>query len=164
MKKYLFSASCLCASGALLLSSVSLVRAQEPSPANPFANWANQLLRSSGLTANQQVVVQMVTYIIAAHQASERQREIADERARRAYQEMSQKKKQELKRKKVRYIAVDTEKDEHTAAGAKKTVMVWDTKTEKIANNQAYDVKSTPRKGTTAKFDNYSAEYVGSGS
>ncbi len=30
--------------------------------------------------------------------------------------------------------------------------------------NNVYDVESTPRVGQTAKFETYSAEYVGSGS
>ena len=65
---------------------------------------------------------------------------------------------------KTRYIAVDTEKDEHTAAGAKKSVMIWDTQSQEVVGNNVYDVKSPPAVGSTAKFDTYSAEYVGSGS
>ena len=46
---------------------------------------------------------------------------------------------------------------------AKKTVMIYDTHTQKVASNNAYDVEKTPNVGTTTKLDNYSAEYVGSG-
>jgi len=63
-----------------------------------------------------------------------------------------------------RYIAVDTEKDEHTAPQAKKSVMIWDTQSQEVVGNNVYDVKSPPPVGATAKFDTYSAEYVGSGS
>ncbi|HEY2800561.1 MAG TPA: hypothetical protein VGI85_08205 [Chthoniobacterales bacterium] len=105
-----------------------------------------------------------VTYIIATHEATERQHRIAEERARRAYAEMSAKRKHQMKARKTRYIAVDTEKDQHTAAGAKKSVMIWDTQSQEVVGNNVYDVKSPPPVGSTAKFDTYSAEYVGSGS
>jgi len=101
-------------------------------------------------------VVGATAYIIAKHQATERQRRIAQERAARAYAHR--------KSHKARYIAVDTEKDEHTAKGAKKSVMIWDTQSQEVVGNNVYDVKSPPAVGSTAKFDTYSAEYVGSGS
>lgn len=75
----------------------------------------------------------------------------------------SRKKKTALKRKKVRYIAVDTVKDKDTSPDAKKSVMIWDTQSEQVVGNNVYDVKSTPEVGQTAKFDTYSATYVGSG-
>jgi hypothetical protein len=105
----------------------------------------------------------LIVYIIQKHEASERQKEIAQERARRAYANMSTKRKASLKTKKVRYIAVDTVKDEKTSPEAKKSVMVWDTESQKVAGKDVYDVKSPPKVGATAKFDKYSAEYVGSG-
>jgi hypothetical protein len=76
---------------------------------------------------------------------------------------MSAERKAKLKASKVRYIAVDTEKDERSAPTAKKTVMVYDTETEAVATNNVYDVKTPPPVGSTTKFDTYSAEYVGSG-
>ena len=108
-------------------------------------------------------IASLVVYIIEKHQASERQKQIAEERARRAYANMSTKRKAALKSKKVRYIAVDTEKDSKTSPEAKKSVMVWDTESQKVAGGNVYDVKSAPKVGSTAKFENYSAEYVGSG-
>src|SRR5439155_20589473 len=109
-------------------------------------------------------VAGLVVYIIEKHEASERQKRIADERARRAYANMSPKRKAALKAKKVRYIAVDTEKNDKTSPQAKKSVMVWDTEKQEVAGNHVYDVKKSPTVGETAKFDKYSAEYVGSGS
>jgi hypothetical protein len=108
-------------------------------------------------------VVVAAAYVIAKHQATERQHRIAEERAQRAYAEMSAKRKAEMKTRKTRYIAVDTEKSEQTA-GAKKSVMIWDTQSQEVVGNNVYDVKSPPPVGSTAKFDTYSAEYVGSGS
>jgi hypothetical protein len=108
--------------------------------------------------------IAVVTYIIAKHEATERQHRIAEERARRAYARMSAERKSKMKAHKTRYIAVDTEKDQHTAPEAKKSVMIWDTQSQEVVGNNVYDVKSPPPVGSTAKFDTYSAEYVGSGS
>lgn len=132
---------------------------------------AGGLARAAGASTAQSIaigaatgaVVGMTTYIIAKHQASERQRKIAEQRARVYYGRLSPEKKVALKKKKVRYIAVDTAKDENTSPKAKKAVMIWDTQSESIAGNNVYDVQSTPAVGSTAKFDTYSAEYVGSG-
>jgi hypothetical protein len=41
--------------------------------------------------------------------------------------------------------------------------MIWDTQSQEVVGNNVYDVKSPPPVGSTAKFDTYSAEYVGSG-
>jgi hypothetical protein len=108
-------------------------------------------------------VVALTAYIVAKHQATERQRRLAEERARIYYAHLAQEKRQELKKKKVRYIAVDTEKNEKTSPKAKKAVMIWDTQSESVVGNSVYDVQSPPPVGSTAKFDTYSAEYVGSG-
>lgn len=108
-------------------------------------------------------VVAITTYIIAKHQATERQRRIAEQRARVYYGRLAPEKKAALKKKKVRYIAVDTEKDEKTSPKAKKAVMIWDTQSETVVGNNVYDVQNPPSVGSTAKFETYSAEYVGSG-
>jgi hypothetical protein len=132
--------------------------AQLPLPPIPY------LPGSSNAAAAAAAAAIVVVLIIEAHEASERQKEIANERARRAYQGMPAKRKAALKAKKVRYIAVDTEKNEKTSPKAKKSVMVWDTETQQVANDKVYDVQKSPSVGETAKFDRYSAEYVGSGS
>ena len=94
-----------------------------------------------------------MTYVIAKHQATERQRRIAEERAQRAYARMSAERKSQMKARKTRYIAVDTEKNEQTSAGAKESVMIWDTQSQQVVGNNVYDVKSPPPVGSTAKFD-----------
>ncbi len=132
---------------------------------------AGSIARAAGANTGQSIaiglatgaVVGAATYIIAKHQATERQRKIAEQRARVYYGRLSPEKKTALKKKKVRYIAVDTEKNEQTSPKAKKAVMIWDTQTESVAGNNVYDVQSTPAVGSTAKFDTYSAAYVGSG-
>ena len=153
------------------LSAVSLVLAatvwsnscfaQFPGmPSLPVPGWGSGPSNAAAAAA----VAGLVVYIIEKREASERQKQIAEERARRAYANMSAKRKAQLKAKKVRYIAVDTEKDAKTSPKAKKSVMVWDTDKRQIANDNVYDVQKSPPVGETAKFDRYSAEYVGSGS
>jgi hypothetical protein len=135
--------------------------AQFPSlPGLPVPGWGS----GAGNAAAAAAVAGLVVYIIEKHEASERQKQIAEERARRTYANMSAKRKAQLKAKKVRYIAVDTEKNSKTSPQAKKSVMVWDTEKQTIASDNVYDVQKSPPVGETAKFDRYSAEYVGSGS
>ena len=111
-------------------------------------------------------IVATTAYIISKHQASERQRRVAEERARNAAAKLEAKRQRDIaagksKKSKSRYIAVDTVKDEKSTGD--KTVMIFDTKSQEIVGNNVYDVKEAPAKGTVAKFDTYAAEYVGTG-
>jgi hypothetical protein len=132
---------------------------------------AGGIARASGMSTAQSMatgaavgaIVAVTTYIIAKHQATERQRRIAEQRARVYYTRLSPAKKATLK-KKVRYIAVDTEKNEKTSPKAKKAVMIWDTQSEQVVGNNVYDVEKTPAVGSNAKFETYSAQYVATGS
>lgn len=132
---------------------------------------AGGIARAAGMSTGESIatgvaagaVIAVTTYIVAKRQASERQRRVAEERAQRAYAEMSAQRKAEMKSKKVRYIAVDTEKDERSSPQAKKSVMIWDTQSQEIVGNNVYDVQRPPSVGSTAKFETYSAEYVGTG-
>jgi hypothetical protein len=105
----------------------------------------------------------LTAYVVAKHRATERQRRIAEERARIYYAHLAHEKKVALRKRKVRYIAVDTEKNEKTSPKARKAVMIWDTQSESMVGNSVYDVQRPPPVGATAKFDTYSAEYVGGG-
>ena len=159
MKTRILKAACLLTVGGILASaSVSTVRAQLP--------FLPSLPHSRGDVAEKLVtaaVVATVIYFVAKHEATERQRHVAEMRARRSYAGMSSKRKANMKAKKVRYIAVDTQRGPKSSPKAKKTVMIYDTQTQRIASNNAYDVAKTPDVGSTAKIDSYSAEYVGSG-
>src|SRR3954465_6677226 len=142
---------------AVLFSGALTSRAQFPYISTPFGG---------GSTAQAIVtaaVVATVVYAIARNEANERQRQIAEQRARQSYARMPEGRKTAMKKKKVRYIAVDTERSAKSSPKAKKTIMVYDTETNKVASNVAYDVEKAPSVGSTAKIDNYSAEYVGSG-
>jgi len=129
------------------------------------------IARAAGASTGESVAIGAVTgavvaatvYVIAKHQATERQRRLAEQRARVYYGKLSSERKTALKKKKVRYIAVDTEKNEQTSPKAKKAVMIWDTQSESIVGNNVYDVEKTPAVGSAAKFETYSAQYVGSG-
>ena len=131
---------------------------------------AGSIARAAGASTGQSIAIGAVAgaiaaataYVIAKHQATERQRRLAEQRARVYYARMSSTRKATLK-KKARYIAVDTEKNEKTSPRARKAVMIWDTKSESIVGNTVYDVEKTPSVGSNAKFETYSAQYVGSG-
>lgn len=139
-------------------ASVGTVRAQFPYvPSLPFGG--NNTARTIVTAA----VIASVVYFIAKHEATERQRQVAEMRARQSYARMSAQRRANMKAKKVRYIAVDTERGQKSSPKAKKTVMIYDTQTQRIASNNAYDVEKSPSVGSTAKIDSFSAEYVGSG-
>jgi hypothetical protein len=125
------------------------------------------ILQASEITF-QRIIQTQTTFI--QHEATERQRKIAQERAQvyeRKFQasikHMEPKKQAEViqKRKKTRYIAVDTEKNEQTSPKAKKVVMVWDTQSESLVGNKVYDLESPPAVGNSIVFTTYAAEYVG---
>lgn len=133
---------------------------------------AGAIARGAGLSTAESMatgaavgaVIAATTYIIAKHQATERQRRIAAQRARAYYSRLPEQRKVTLRKRKVRYIAVDTEPDHRTSPRAKKSVMIWDTQTQEVVGNNVYDVEAPPNVGSTAKFETYSAEYVGTGS
>jgi hypothetical protein len=128
---------------------------------------AGGLARAAGASTSQAVAIGLAAgavagvtaYIIAKHQATERQRRIAEERARLAYENAPPPRQAQYR--KSRYIAVDTVR-EKDSSGAK-SVMIYDTQTQQVVGNNVYDVKQSPKEGTISKYDTYSAEYVGAG-
>jgi len=112
-------------------------------------------------------------YVISKHQATQRQRRIAEQRARlylaeraaqkrKASSSSSSSSKAKKPPKESRYIAVKTEKESFNKGSA--AVMIFDTQSNQIVGNSVYDVKAQPKVGETAKFETYSAQYVGNGS
>lgn len=122
------------------------------------------------VTAGAVAAAAVGAYIIAKHQASERQRKIAEQRARLyiARQEAarkaaaSQPSSAKKKVSKPRYIPVKTVKEQNSKG--KDQVMIFDTQSNEIVGDNVYDLKTTPQVGQTSKFDTYTAEYVGTGS
>jgi hypothetical protein len=159
MNTPILKAVCLLTAGTILASaSIGTTRAQIPYvPSLPFHNssTAEKIVTAA--------VIAITIYSIAHYEATEHQRQVAEVRARQSYARMSAQRRANMKARKVRYIAVDTERGQKTSPKAKKTVMIYDTQTQRVATNVAYDVEKAPSVGTTAKIDNYSAEYVGSG-
>jgi hypothetical protein len=158
MNTRILKGACVVCVGTILAgASVGTARAQFPYIPLPSigSHGAERIVTAA--------VVTMVIYSIARYQASEQQRQLAEQRGRRSYARMSAQRKANMKAKKVRYIAVDTQKGAKSSPKAKKTVMIYDMQTNAVASNVAYDVEKTPAVGATAKIDNYSAEYVGSG-
>jgi hypothetical protein len=128
---------------------------------------AGGLARAAGASTSEAVAIGLATgavvgvtaYVVAKHEATERQRRYAEERARLAYEDAPAPRKAQYR--KTRYIAVDTVR-EKDSSGAK-SVMIYDTETQQVVGNNVYDVKEPPKEGTVSKFDTYSAEYVGNG-
>jgi outer membrane lipoprotein-sorting protein len=145
---------------AALLGGASARELHAQFPYVPSLPFSHSSAADAAITA---AVVAVTIYFIARYEATEHQRQVAEMRGRQSYARMPEGRKVAMKKKKVRYIAVDTEKGQKTSPKAKKTVMIYDTQTQKMASNTAYDVEKAPAVGSTAKIDNYSAEYVGSG-
>jgi gas vesicle protein len=126
---------------------------------------AGGIAKASGASNAQAVAIGMgtgaavgaIAYVIAKHEATERQRRIAEERARLAYEQMSAERRARVQ--KQRYIAVSTvqEKNEKGA----ESVMIYDTQSKQVVGNNVYDVKNAPKDGQVQKYDSYSVEYVG---
>jgi len=97
--------------------------------------------------------------IIAQHEASLKQRQIATARGR-AWSARAASAQPALHK---RYIAVDTEPDSKSSPQAQKTVMIFDTQAQQVVGKNVYDVQTTPPIGAVARFETYSAQYVGPG-
>jgi hypothetical protein len=122
--------------------------------------------QATGSTAG--TIAAATIVILAKHQATPQQKQIAVTRAKVAVARLRKAQggagKSKTAAKVPRFIVVDTVKDEHTTPQAAKAVVVFDTVTEEVVGNNVYDVKSTPPLGETARFDTFTAEYVGTGS
>lgn len=120
--------------------------------------------------------------ILATHEASTKQRAVAEQNARRAVAKLKARiatqdrppvvvkaaggKKQVAaprapKRKIPRVIAIATAKDEHTDPKAARAVMLWDTSAEQFVGNKVYDIESEPARGADARFETQAASYLG---
>lgn len=114
--------------------------------------------------------------IVAKREATKQQAMVAQQRAHAIAAKMSP-----TARAQTRYIAVETvrsaadfrtqpaiyiEGPTPTAGPAPKferSVMIFDTQRQTLVGNAVYDINSTPAVGTNAKFETYTARYVGGG-
>jgi hypothetical protein len=120
--------------------------------------------------ANTGTISSATTFIIAKHQATQRQRQVAVQRAQAAQKKLVKRQAaaapnapKAQKKKLPRYIAVETVREASTSPKAKGVVMIWDTQAEEIVGNNVYDISNPPPVGATSRFETYSAEYVGAG-
>jgi hypothetical protein len=107
----------------------------------------------------ERIIQSQTTFI--QHEATERQRKIAQANALALAKRVESHKNSATKLKKNRYIAVDIEKNEQTSPKAKKVVMVWDIQSESLVGNTVYDLPDPPAVGRSIAFSTFSAEYVG---
>ncbi len=75
-------------------------------------------------------------HVIAVHEATERQRRVAEEQVRLAYQQMPAERRTEVRKR--RYIAVATVREQNSIGA--KSLMVYDTKTEQVVGNIRRDM------------------------
>lgn len=157
-----------------VLSLCSLAGCQQSSEPGPFggaggAQAASSITRSTSAYSGEAMATgshvnaaaNATIVILAKHQATVHQREVAIQRAKAAQVHLQKATASHPGKKLPRYIAVDTVKDEHTAPKAAKAVMIWDCEAQEVVGNTVYDVAATPPAGATSRFETYSAEYVG---
>lgn len=180
MKRSVAQISSLAAAGALFTAGCSNSSPGETTGAFGDRAAADSIARAMGANtadsmatgAPSGAIVGAVTFVIAKHEATEHQRRVAEARARaitarnRPARHISKTEPAPGKtaaHKLPRYIAVDTVRDERTSPRAQKSVMIFDTQAEQVVGNNVYDVQTAPKVGSTARFETYSAQYVGSG-
>lgn len=130
-------------------------------------------------------------FVVGIYRATTNQKQVADQRATAAYNKMTPETKTKLKDSGTRYLAVRTadptpeqmvEINATIKSEAKKPgggrygrrastasstppkvycVMVWDTVAKEVVGNNCYAVLDLPQPGLVAKFDVYTAQYVG---
>ncbi|HZJ14717.1 MAG TPA: hypothetical protein VFD27_06695 [Chthoniobacteraceae bacterium] len=144
-----------------------------------FSDLIDQSAAAEGTGIQGSKLIQIV--ILATHQASTKQRAVAEQNARRAVAKMqAQIAAQEeapapvkpaggkkptaatKPRKKLpRVIAVATERDAKTDPKAARAVMLWDTSAQQIVGNKVYDIESEPPRGADVRFETQAASYLG---
>ncbi len=116
------------------------------------------IARTAGLSSTESALVgvavgvttAVIVYSYQKRKATEREQAAAAARAAKVQKKVDAKSKSAPK---TRYVAVPTEKSD--------TVMLYDTKKEKVVGSSAYEMEKTPKKGEVVKFGSINAEYVG---
>jgi hypothetical protein len=96
------------------------------------------------------VTTAVIVYSYQKRKATEREQALAKQRAAKVQKRVDSKSKSAPKTK---IVAIPTEKSD--------TVMLYDTKKEKVVGSQVYELEKTPKKGEVVKFGSVNAEYVG---
>ena len=113
-------------------------------------------------------------YYVAKRRATAAQRKVAYQRAMTYERRLTVSKKKSSTTKsrssskpksapkpKSRYVAVETPRDSRSVGSS--SVMLWDTQADKLVNTNVYDLRSKPRVGSVATYDEYRAVYVADG-
>lgn len=121
-------------------------------------------------------------WAVGVYKATTRQIQVADQRATAAFDRKPAGEKKAMKDAGVRYLAVRTEdptpaqmtqiRREMTKPGSKYgapasapkkvyCVMIWDTQTREVVGTDCYAVLKLPQPDESARFDTYTAQYVG---
>jgi hypothetical protein len=119
---------------------------------------------------------------VGAYRATPQQIRVADQRATAVYKGFSPREKTLFKESGTRYLAVRTSNptpaqmveirknmQKPGSLYAKPTsapdkvycIMIWDTQAQEIVGTDCYAVLSLPKPGTVARFDTYTAQYMG---
>jgi len=146
-----------------LVAIAALVLPQVPSPAvdmmERIVTTQTQLIRYEATEYQRKVAEANARAYMAAHRPKPEKTASATPKPKKEVAQETHPAKTKL----PRYVAIDTVKDKRAAPGTKKVVMIFDTQSEALVNNNVYDVQDVPSIGTTAKFDTFSAQYVGNG-
>jgi len=115
------------------------------------------IARSAGVSGTEAALIGVAAGVATAviinyskRKASEREQAAAASRAAQIQKKVDTKSKSAPK---TRYVAVPAAKSD--------TVMLYDTKKEKVVGSTAYDMEKTPKRGEVVKFGSINAEYVG---
>lgn len=116
------------------------------------------IARSAGLSSTESAILgtavgvttAVIVYSYQKRKATEREQALAAQRAATVQKKVDSKSKSAPK---TRYVAVPTQESD--------TVMLYDTKKEKVVGSTAYEMEKTPKKGEVVKFGSINAEYVG---
>ncbi len=139
-----------------------------------FSDLFDESARAEGTGVQGSSLVRAVV-ILATHEASAKQRAVAEQNGRRAVAKLQARIAAEEKtaprvkpaggkkprRKLPRVIAIVTEKDSQTNPKAAKAVMLFDTHSQQIVGSKVYDIESEPRAGEDVRFETHSASYLG---
>ena len=136
----------------------------------------------SGCLTTQRLLTLTRDWAVGIYKATAEQIRVADRRAAAAFARLTTQEKTELKESGTRYLAVRTSdptpaqlaeirRDMTKPAsrygsspappGKIYCVMIWDTHSQEIVGNDCYAVLSLPKDRDLARFDTYTAQYLG---
>ena len=162
------------------LTAVALLSGCAGGSGVKFSDLFDESARAEGTGVQGSSLVRAVV-ILATHEASAKQRAVAEQNGRRAVAKLQARiaaeertpprvkpaggKKPAIaatpRRKLPRVIAIVTEKDSQTNPKAAKAVMLFDTHSQQIVGSKVYDIESEPRPGEDVRFETHSASYLG---